>query len=268
MSRDWLSPVWNAAFCQGQGGFVGHEVKQSNVLPEYVLFNGTSYVYSNGDQAVDLNGNGKIDMAKANGTLFDGVTKVVPIKRHFSVMPVNDLTNEIIPPQIMWMFMTGRFDDAVQKGMQDFGYTGPYTMKSVEAEMLISHGVAPKASAKVCTTCHDLSGETPDGYGPVKYGALGYHVWPAKVKSCTLCHESKTLSWKSMHNKHAEAMGKSCKGCHTTEPTGWKEPPTRYGLCNNCHEGRTYSSARDLHKEHAEAEHGGRVTHCMDCHTF
>ncbi len=268
MSRDWLTPVWNAAFCNGQGGFVGHEVKQSNVLPEYVLFNGTSYVYSIGDKAVDLNGNGKIDMAKANGKLFDGVTKVVPIKRHFSVMPVNDLTNEIIPPQIMWQFMTGRFDEAVQRGMQDFGYTGPYTMKPVEAEMLISHGVAPKASAKQCTTCHDLSGETPDTYGPVKYNALGYHVWPAKVKSCTLCHPSHTASWKDMHNRHAEGMGKSCKGCHTTEPTGWIEPPTPTGLCNNCHVGRTYTSAQDLHMRHAEAEHGGMVTHCTDCHTF
>jgi hypothetical protein len=268
MSRDWLTPVWNPAFCNGQGGFVGHEVKQSNVLPEYVLFNGTSYVYSIGDQAVDLNGNGIVDMAKANGKLFDGVTKVVPIKRHFSVMPVNNSTNEIIPPQINWMFMTGYFDEAVQRGMQDFGYIGPYTMKTVEAEMLIAHGVAPKTSAKTCTTCHDLSGETPDTYGPVKYNALGYHVWPAKVKSCTLCHSSENLSWKDMHNKHAEEMGKGCVGCHTTEPTGWKEPPTPSGLCNNCHSGRSYSSAQSLHKEHAESEHGSMHTTCTDCHTF
>ena len=49
MSRDWLSPVWNPGFCSGQGGFVGHEVKESFVKPEYVWFDGTSYVYNIGE---------------------------------------------------------------------------------------------------------------------------------------------------------------------------------------------------------------------------
>lgn len=265
MSRDWLSPHWNPAFCSGQGGFVGHEVKEANVTPEYVLFNGTSYVYNIGDKAVDLDGNGLIDMAKANGKLFDGVTKVVPIKRHLTNIPVNDATNEIVPPTIMWMFMTGDFDQAVQRGMTEFGMTGSYTMVDAEAEMLIAHGVAPKSKAKQCATCHDSSGETPAGYGPVDFGALGYHTWPAKVKDCTLCHGSKTMSWKDLHNKHAEEMGKGCVGCHTTEPTGWVEPIEQ--LCDNCHRMRSYSSAQDLHEEHAEAEHGMHTT-CTDCHTF
>jgi len=268
VSRDWLAPHWNPAFCAGQGGFVGHEVKQSDLTPEYVLFDGTSYVYNINDQAEDLDGDGLIDMAKANGTLFDGKTQIVPIKPHYSVMPVNDATNEIIPPTIMWMFMTGDFDQAVQEGMKEFGYSGGYTMKKVEAEMLIAHGVAPKEKAKKCADCHDFTGETPAGYGPIDFTALGYHTWPAKVKSCTLCHESESMSWRSMHNKHAEEMGKGCVGCHTTEPTGWVEEPTRGGLCNNCHEGETYSSARSLHKKHAEAEHGGMRTTCTDCHTF
>jgi hypothetical protein len=76
------------------------------------------------------------------------------------------------------------------------------------------------------------------------------------------------MSWKKMHNKHAEEMGKNCIGCHTTEPTGWIEPPTKYELCNNCHSGRTYSNTQSLHKEHAESEHGGTKTTCTDCHTF
>ena len=268
VSRDWLEPHWNPAFCAGQGGFVGHEVKLANLQPEYVLFDGTSYVYNIGDQAEDLDGNGIIDMAKANGTLFDGATQIVPIKRHFSNMPVNDATNEIIPPTIMWMFMTGDFDQAVQRGMEEFGYTGSYTMVDVEAEMLIAHGVAPKEKAKQCNDCHDQSGETSPGYGPIDFAAMGYHVWPEKVKNCTLCHEQEDMSWEDMHAKHAEEMGKACVGCHTTEPTGWIEPPTPEGLCNNCHDGETYRRANKLHEKHAEAEHGGVVTTCTDCHTF
>ena len=271
VSRDWLSPHWNPAFCSGQGGFVGHELKEANVMPEYVLFDGTSYVYNIGDKAVDRDGNGLIDMAKANGKLFDGVTKLVPIKRHLTNTPVNDSTNEIVPPTIMWMFMTGNFDEAVQRGMQEFGYTGSYTMVEAEAEMMIAHGVAPKSKAKQCTSCHDLSGETRAGYGPVDFGALGYHTWPAKVKDCTLCHSPKSMSWKDMHNKHAEEMGKDCVGCHTTEPTGWVEPKEQ--LCDNCHSMekalKYWNDPQKIHEEHAESEHSGVMnTTCTDCHTF
>jgi len=126
--------------------------------------------------------------------------------------------------------------------------------------------VNPKSGALGCADCHDFTGETTGGRMP--FAELGYHTWPAKVKECTLCHGAKSMSWKDMHNKHAEEMGKNCIGCHTTEPTGWIEPPTKDGLCNNCHSGKTYSNPQDLHKKHAEAEHGGMRTTCTDCHTF
>jgi len=45
-----------------------------------------------------------------------------------------------------------------------------------------------------------------------------------------------------------------------TNPTGFIKEPTRYGLCNNCHSGESYSDPQDLHEEHAEAEHGGMTT--------
>jgi hypothetical protein len=266
MSRDWLQPTWNPAFCSGQGGFVGHEVKAANVAPEYRWFDGTSYVYNIGE-TIQPNADGSYTMAKANGKAFDGKSKIVPVKDHWSVMPLHE-SGKIIPPVIMEMFMTGDFDKAVQAGMAEEGMTGSYSVVDVNAELLITHGVEPKSMAPTCTECHDYSGETPDGAKMVPFGELGYHTWPAKVKSCTLCHSAENLSWQSMHQKHAEEMGKNCQGCHTTEPTGWIEPPTPSGLCNNCHSGRSYSSARSLHKEHAEAQHAGVTTHCTDCHTF
>nr|MDA8163454.1 hypothetical protein [Desulfobacteraceae bacterium] len=266
MSRNWLNPVWNPTFCNGQGGWIGEELRASNVKPEYRWFDGTSYVYNIGETILP-SADGTYTMARANGRIFDGVSKIVPIKNHRTVMPLHQ-SGVLIPPAIYWMFMTGDFDQAVQKGMEDQGLTGSYTMVNANAEMLITHGVDPASSAPTCSECHSYTGETADGTKMVPFTQLGYHVWPTKVKSCTLCHEQKSLSWRDMHLKHAEEMGKNCQGCHTTEPTGWIEPPTPSGLCNNCHSGRTYSSAQDLHKEHAEAEHGGMRTTCTDCHTF
>jgi hypothetical protein len=154
-------------------------------------------------------------MAKANGAAFDDKSSIVPIKRHASVMPLHQ-SGKIVPPAIMWMFMTGRYDDAVQKGMEEQGLTGSYTMVETDAEMLISHGVDPKAKAPNCAECHGtLSGHTPDGTGMVPFTKLGYHTVPAAVKACTQCHSKETMSWSAMHDKHRSKM--SCKTCHTTQ---------------------------------------------------
>ena len=126
MSRDWSTPVWNAAFCSGQGGFVGEEVKAANVKPEYTWFDGTSYVYNVGE-TITADASGVYHMAKANGQPFDGKSYIVPIKRHFSSMPLHE-SGKIIPPAIMWMFMTGDFDVAVQKGMEEQGMFGNYSI--------------------------------------------------------------------------------------------------------------------------------------------
>ncbi len=211
MSRDWTVPTWNQAFCSGQGGYVGEEVKQSNVKPEYVWYDGTSYVYSVG-QSIQPEG-GILHMAKANGRPFDGKSKIVPIKRHFTNTAWQAGSGKIIPPAIMWMFMTGNFDLAVQKGMEEQGMSGSYSLMQADAEMLITHGVEPKENAPSCSSCHDGSGSTPDGYGMVPFDALGYHDLPADVLSCTKCHSRKSLTFDSMHSKHREKRV-SCDRCH------------------------------------------------------
>ena len=264
MSRDWRYPVWNPAFCNGQGGFVGEEVKASNVKPDYVWFNGTSYVYNVGE-TIKPNAQGIYTMAKANGGFFGANSKIVPIKRHTSIMPLHT-SGKIVPPMINWMFMTGYFDDAVQKGMEEQGLTGGYSLVNVDAEMLITHGVDPKAKAPKCTECHNYNGTTPDGSLMVPFDKLGYHVWPAKVKACTLCHSAKTLSWQDMHNKHARdgesegSAAQTCTNCHTKEPTGLVKPKS--DLCNDCHSLKTWADAAS-HKKHVSK---GYL--CTKCHTF
>ncbi len=264
MSRDWRYPVWNAAFCNGQGGFVGEEIKASNVKPDYVWFNGTSYVYNLGE-TITPNAQGVYTMAKANGAFFGANSKIVPIKRHTSIMPLHQ-SGQIIAPEIMWMFMTGYFDDAVQKGMQDQGLTGGYSLVPVEAEMLITHGVDPKTKAPTCTECHNQSGTTVDGSLMVPFNKLGYHVWPAKVKACTLCHSAYSASWESMHDRHAKdgesegGAAMACTNCHTTEPKALVKPQS--DLCNDCHSSQSWQGASS-HKLHVSKGY-----QCSKCHTF
>lgn len=256
MSRDWQKPVWNAAFCSGQGGFVGEEVKKSFVKPEYVWFDGTSYVYNTGE-TIQADAGGVYHMAKANGAPFDGKSSIVPIKRHSSVMPLHE-SGKIVPPAIMWMFMTGKFDIAVQKGMEEQGMTGNYTLVETDAEMLITHGVEPKEKAPSCIECHNNAGNTPDGTGMVPFTSLGYHTQPNAVKSCTLCHEKKSLSWATTHQKHRSAV--SCSSCHTKEPAGLVKAQSV--LCSSCHESKSWNGSA-THKTHLE-----KKVECSKCHTF
>lgn len=264
MSRDWLKPHWNPAFCAGQGGFVGEEIKEANVKPEYVWFDGTSTVYNIGE-TIEPDERGVYPMARANGDIFDGRSLIVPIKRHFTVMPLHE-SGKMVPPVIMEMFMTGDFDQAVQAGMAEQGMTGGYTMVEADAEMLITHGVEPASMAPGCGECHDFTGETPDGSGMVPFGELGYHTWPAEVRNCTLCHERKSMSWQTLHDRHVagptndEDMALSCVSCHTGEPTGLVSP--RRELCGSCHELKSWEGSGS-HKKHVKKGY-----ECANCHTF
>ena len=256
MSRDWNAPVWSPPFCNNQGGFVGHEVKVSNVLPEYVWFDGTSYVYNVGE-TITPNAQGVYTMAKANGAAFDGKSKIVPIKRHTTNTALHE-SGRIVPPMIMWMFMTGDYDLAVREGMKEQGMTGSYSMVTADAELLITHGVDPKTQAPTCTTCHNTYGTTVDGTKMIPFDKLGYHVWPAKVRACTLCHSSETMSWESMHNKHRSII-RNCQNCHTKEPIGLVKPQS--DLCNDCHSLKSWSGA-STHKKHVTRYD------CIKCHKF
>ena len=254
MSRDWLKPVWNPAFCNGQGGWVGEEIKASNVKPEYRFFDGTSYVYNTGETTTK-NADGSVTMAKANGKIFDGKSKIVPIKNHKSALPIL-ADGRIVPPMINWMFMTGIFDTAVQKGMQDQGMTGSYTMTPVNAEMLITHGVEPKTMAPKCAECHGTSTGTGHNNLMVPFTQLGYHQLPTSAKGCVMCHSKKSLGWQQYHDKHRSAL--KCWACHSATPVSLIKPTS--DLCNDCHSLKTATS-QAVHKAHLPQ---GKV--CTTCH--
>jgi hypothetical protein len=172
-------------------------------------------------------------------------------------MPQHE-TGRKVPPAIVWMFMTGEFDVAIQKGMEERGLTGSYSLVQADAEMLITHGVDPKAKAPSCVECHDNTGHTADGAALLPLTALGYHTLPKAVLSCTLCHEQKNLGWTATHQQHRDEV--SCSSCHTKEPTGLVRE--RSMLCSSCHSLKSWSGT-EMHKKHVEKQ-----VSCATCHTF
>jgi len=212
IARDWREPEWNAGFCNGQGGFVGLETKIPNNLPEYRFFDGTSYVYNVGE-TIAPNPDGTYTMAKANGAIFDGKSKIVPIKDHWSTMAITP-DGKIVPPVIMDMFMTGDFDKAVQAGMDEQGMPGTYEIVQTDAEMLITHGVDPKSNAPSCAECHAGSGKSNL---MIPFAELGYHKFLSGVESCTRCHERESASFTSMHSRHVDRMHFDCTRCHVAD---------------------------------------------------
>ncbi|MCB0042138.1 MAG: hypothetical protein KDE23_20780, partial [Caldilinea sp.] len=81
MSRDWTEPEWNPGGCQGQGAWIGTEVREIDVKPEYRFWNGQSYVYDS-RQPITADPDGVYTMARALGSIDDG--KIYPIKVHYS----------------------------------------------------------------------------------------------------------------------------------------------------------------------------------------
>ena len=266
--RDWTHHHDGSVADVSTGPGHPHADKQADVVPEYLWWDRTSENALLGDDAsltYDAE-KGTYPTSRPNGSFKNG--KIYPFKYKTAYQPMVSADDRLLAlDTLVYLAQTGDVTQAIESGLANQGYPTDEPVKWVTTDtyQLINHGVEPGSNVG-CTDCHDGSGETSNGR--LDFNALGYHTWPAKVKNCTLCHGSENMGWKGVHNKHAEEMGKNCVACHTTEPTGWIEPPTRDGLCNNCHSGETESDSQKLHEKHAEAEHGGMNTTCTDCHTF
>lgn len=253
MARDWTQHVWDPAFCNGQGGWLGEEVKTSNVLPDQVFFNGTSYVYSLGQLANKIDPlSGITTLADANGGINDavGVSKLVPIKRHQSTMPVMSSgadAGKLIPYDVVWQFMTGKNDEAAERGKAYAGFSGSHQWKTVEAEMAINHGVANKENVAACANCHHGRGEFSTAV-VTKLDKLGYKLRDAnkdgKVDAvdeaiiCSQCHLQKAFKqdWQQQHAHTQKGSGIGCAFCHDIKR------PER-GLCEPCNPDGTQNDA-------------------------
>jgi hypothetical protein len=252
--RNWQAPHWNAALCNGQGAWAGEEHKVANVTPDHVWFNGTSYVYALGQTLSKVDPISGYDMlADANGNVNDPLgTKLVPIKRHQSNMAyITDGAHKdkVIPYDVVWQFMTGKWQEAAIRGRDFNGLSGTIGWKWLEAEMGINHGVSPAANVAACSSCHHTTRYLEIGGTASKLDKLGYALKDAnkdgvvtladKAIICSQCHQEKDLSrktWESMHTHTQKGSGIGCTFCHDIKR------PER-GLCEPCNPDGTENTA-------------------------
>ena len=207
MSRDWTHPVWNPGGCNGQGAWIGEEVKGYNVIPTYQFWNGQSDVYNFGESIV-IGSDGKYNMADALGSINDG--KLYPMKIHTSYQPLHTSTSRIVQFDVLWQFMTGKYEEAAARGVSFMGLTGSYQWVNTKAEQLITHGVEPKANALTCAACHDTNTQ-------MNLQTMGYTLKGTTAAVCSQCHREKRYSgdYLGFHDRHVNTRGNDCSWCHT-----------------------------------------------------
>ena len=216
MNRDWSAP---GDLVAATGLYEPHHDKDTNVVPEYRFFNGTSYFYQFGDEAV-AGENGRIVMSAPLGSIGDAGAKIHAFKHHLGKQPIDPSTHRLLPLKIGKFFeyaSNGSIDEAVKLGSEAVGW--PYSghdFADTERYMGLFHEVAPKEQALSCSSCHD-SGNRLD------FAALGYTPKTTRNNRalCASCHEDKSDEWRGneyftkVHSKHVTDKKFDCSQCHT-----------------------------------------------------
>jgi hypothetical protein len=208
ISRNWEIPVFAAGLFNGQGGFKAEEVRDSNIIPTYKWFDGTSQVYALG-QVPSKNAAGQFEFGVPNGGVNSVNAMIYPMKEHVSNSAMSNTSGEIIPHSTATFFFTGDFDRAVMAASQD-----DYRMVDIHTFQTINHGVKPADNALDCGQCHrDLS----EGQLPRMdlQGQLGYQLKGDPLQVCTQCHKLKaSKGFKEDHAIHVTEERFDCAWCH------------------------------------------------------
>ena len=206
--RDWRHSHFSESACGGRGGWLPEEVRESNVIPTYRWFDGTSEVYNLG-QVPGENADGEKAFGIPHGAVDSTDAKIYPMKEHRSVAAQHDATGLMIPHSTYTYFTQNSFDLAVRDGMQQEGIEGSYTLVDVHTYQTINHGVEGKKSALNCRECHG-----PDSRMDLK-ADLGYQLKASSKEVCTQCHKNeKSEGFMENHEEHVAEQGIDCSACH------------------------------------------------------
>ena len=215
MERDWLNPFYSPAACGGQGGWKPEEIRDSDVVPTYEWFDGTSEVYNLG-QVPTQNADGEYALGVPLGDVASTGAKLYPMKEHRSISALHDATSQLVPHSTFTFFTTGDYNLAVQEGMAQAGMTGSYTIVPVHTFQTINHGVEIAQNALECGDCHD---EKDYNGGPARMDLqadLGYELKGATNQVCTQCHGNESSEgFDATHKKHVREEQFDCSYCHT-----------------------------------------------------
>ena len=216
MNRDWSQP---GDLVAATGLYEPHHDKDTNVVPEYRFFNGTSYFYQFGDEAV-AGENGRIVMSAPLGSIGDAGAKIHAFKHHLGKQPIDPSTRRLLPLKIGRFFeyaSNGSIDEAVKLGTDAVGWTySGHEFADTERYMGLFHEVAPKEQALSCSSCHENGSR-------IDFAALGYTPKTTRNNRplCTSCHGDESDEWSQgeffskVHSKHVTDKRYDCSQCHT-----------------------------------------------------
>ena len=191
--------------------------RESNVQPQLRFWNGTSYVYSMGEEAVADPLTNVTSLAYPVGDVNDANAKLHGFKRHTCEQPIDPESGRLIPLKMGVYFTKGDLAGAVNAGAAALGWELPqgYAIEDTERWMGIFHEVAPSSNALSCTDCHGPNGRLDGeflGYTPKE--TLG------EKPLCAACHEDQSATLNDseaffeVHEEHVDEKGLACSVCH------------------------------------------------------
>jgi len=179
--------------------------RQSNVVPEYVFWNGNNDFYEFQTAASDGQA-----LSWILGDIDDGM--LYPYKLHNAIQPQDVLTQAILPVKSAILYQTGDMNSAILAGAFEAGFdlTQGYTFTSTTRWMGIFHEMPPATEALECAECHD-------DVSRMDFDALGYT--PRELHDgkqiCISCHSNTNpVDFYTDHAKHVDEQDIACEECH------------------------------------------------------
>lgn len=146
----------------------------SNVVPEYVWFNG-SVIWTEASDTINPAQMNTLNQLQ--GDKNQGRARIIPVKRFTALQPYDAVSNQLVIPHLFALnandtnaYWKGyNWTNAINAGMAAVGRTFSGQMGWVNTEMywIQNHMVAPKEQALTCQDCHTANGRIP-------FAKLGY----------------------------------------------------------------------------------------------
>lgn len=209
--RDWAQPHLTSS-----GAIHPTPTMVNNIKPVYRFWNKYSQNYSLGDQAFLDPVTGAYPTSRPQGAITDTstATKLYPFKYKTASQPFAPRVQQLIALDTSIYFASGDLVAATAQGLVNMGLpaTEPWQMVKSDTMQLLTHEIAPKASALTCSNCHGSTATQ------MNLRAIGYVLKGSASSVCVQCHEYKSPSEKSfqeLHHKHVDDKRIECSMCHS-----------------------------------------------------